>query len=146
MSKKKISMSIILFSLWLMFSGFFELFYLIIGIISSVLIALYLKSLYPYSLEGMDTKKTLKAIKYFFWLIIEIFKSSLTVAKKIWQFKPAVTPAFSYIPTTSKYIFGVATYANSITLTPGTVSIDVEKDQILVHALCEEDLEGLKNV
>jgi multicomponent Na+:H+ antiporter subunit E len=146
MGKKKISLFITLFSLWVIFSGYFELFYLAAGAITSIIIALYFKFLFPYSLDGLSARKTVKTIKYFFWLIKEIFKSSLTVTKKIWQFKPAVSPAFSYVPTTSKDIFGVTVYANSITLTPGTVSVDVEKDQILVHALCKEDLEGLKNV
>ena len=45
--------------------------------------------------------------------------------------------------TSQKTSVGVVTYANSITLTPGTISVDVRHDEILVHALTQAGAEGL---
>jgi len=80
----------------------------------------------------------LQALVYFVWLFIEIVKANLTVVKAVLSPDMSVSPTLTRIPTPQKTDIGLVTFANSITLTPGTVSVDVQDDHILVHALLSE--------
>ena len=74
---------------------------------------------------------------YLFWLFGEIIKSNYATAKFILNGRS--NPEIFNLTATQKTAAGIATYANSITLTPGTVTIDINEDaakeQFLVHAL-----------
>jgi multicomponent Na+:H+ antiporter subunit E len=50
-----------------------------------------------------------------------------------------------WVPATQRTDVGKVIYANSITLTPGTVSVEIENDRILVHAITREAAEGLES-
>lgn len=96
---------------------------------------------------GVSEKKNnfkLLAISYFFWLIKEIVISSIAVTKIIWK-KNIIMPVLEPIKTIQTNQVGVVLYANSITLTPGTVTLSAEGDMLLVHALDIEFMEGLKD-
>lgn len=100
----------------------------------------------------LQLKETLLFTLYFFWLIKEILKSSLAVIKIIWSRKLKIDSTFEWIDcqkTESKTKLGtelmVILQANSITLTPGTVTLDVKNDMILVHALNQVSIDELKN-
>ena len=80
------------------------------------------------------------------WLIKEIIRSNLEVAKIILSPELRLQRTMVRIPANQKTELGRVIYANSITLTPGTVAVRVEGDKILVHALsfsgAAEDLSG----
>ena len=86
-----------------------------------------------------------KTFGYFCWLLIEIAKSNWAVTKTIIGFHPNIKQHFFKIPCTQETEVGKTTFANSITLTPGTISVEHEGDKIWVHALSysEEDLDAL---
>lgn len=75
------------------------------------------------------------AIIYFFWLLKEIFNSSLAVSKLAWRRNIYLQPILKPIKTQQKELLGTIIYANSITLTPGTVTLSQEGEYLLVHAL-----------
>ena len=83
-------------------------------------------------------------IFYFFWLIKEIISSSLSVIKIIWSRNVNITPTFEWIETKQQSEEGLVIYANSITLTPGTVTLDVKDNMLLVHALEQLSIDSLK--
>jgi multicomponent Na+:H+ antiporter subunit E len=83
-------------------------------------------------------------IFYFFWLIKEIISSSLSVIKIIWS-KNDVRPTFEWIDTKQQSDIGLVIYANSITLTPGTVTLDIKDNMLLVHALEQISIDHLKH-
>ncbi|MCD6035777.1 MAG: Na+/H+ ion antiporter subunit [Rickettsiales bacterium] len=87
---------------------------------------------------------SLRMLTYTLWLIREIIYSSINVAQAIWQLSLIPSPVLGSVKATQKNEVGLTLFANSITLTPGTVSIIVEKNKILVHALEEEGFEALR--
>lgn len=81
-------------------------------------------------------------LKYAMWLIKEIFMSASDVSKSIWLNKE-ITPDFAYIKPDLPSDLHKVIYANSITLTPGTITVALDNDIFLVHALHSENLEDL---
>ena len=81
---------------------------------------------------------TLQTLVYFRWLFGEIIKANLAVVRAVLSPGLNVSPTLVRIPTPQNTDIGKVMFANSITLTPGTVSVDVQDDHILVHALLSE--------
>ncbi len=75
-------------------------------------------------------------------LFKEIFKSGITTTALIWNGK--YSPQLISVKASQKNRTGIANYANAITLTPGTVTIEVDKKTFLVHALSKKLSEDLQ--
>jgi len=131
---------------WLLLSGLFKSQLLILGVIS-VAITVYF-SMRMEVLEHRDQEiyfPFIKILPYWCWLFIEIFKSNIDVTKMILRKDLAIKPILKAIPSTQKTEIGRVIYANSITLTPGTVAINIAKDgDVIVHALHKESIEALE--
>jgi len=76
---------------------------------------------------------------YTVWLVVEIIKANLSVLARVVGLRPSIDPAVVEIRTTARSATGRALFANSITLTPGTVTIDIEGDLLKVHALVRDN-------
>ncbi len=149
MNKKNsiIILFIFLMSFWYILSTKIDLTITIIGFIASLLVILY-----NYDLifnEHEVTKLTIRSIKRFFVLfyvlLINIFKSNIEVAKIVLHPKLPIKPGFVKIRNPLKKELNQALYANAITLTPGTLSVDITEDYVIVHGLnidSIKDLEG----
>ena len=72
------------------------------------------------------------------WLLVEIVKANLAVIRRILGPTHAIDPVMVNVTTTARTNLGKALFANSITLTPGTVTVDVDGDRLKVHALVRE--------
>ncbi|HJD55315.1 MAG TPA: monovalent cation/H+ antiporter subunit E [Rickettsia endosymbiont of Pyrocoelia pectoralis] len=83
-------------------------------------------------------------ILYFPWLFLEICKSAFAVIRIIWQRKISVEPVFEWIDAEGLEEFGEIVYSNSITLTPGTVTLDINNNMLLVHALDKSSITDLQ--
>ena len=99
-------------------------------------------------LQVTDSKEPTLAIlarllTYIPWLIREIVISNIDVAKRIWQKDMPISPTIATVQASQKTALGLVLHANSITLTPGTLSIDVDDGAIEVHALAAESLDPL---
>jgi multicomponent Na+:H+ antiporter subunit E len=79
------------------------------------------------------------------WLGIEILKSSLAITKLIVDPRLPISPRLVKVPCGQATDLGRAIYANSITATPGTVTINVWEDHMLVHAIDAASADGLAN-
>lgn len=90
----------------------------------------------------MPTKFLL--ILYFPWLFLEICKSAFSVIGIIWQRKIIIEPVFEWIDAERLEEIGEVVYSNSITLTPGTVTLDINNNMLLVHALDKSSIDDLK--
>ncbi len=84
------------------------------------------------------------SILYFIWLIKEILLSSLGVMKIIWRKNPNLQPVFEWVDSEQKNDISLVIYGNSITLTPGTVTLDISNGMLLVHALEQSSIDNLK--
>ncbi len=85
----------------------------------------------------------IRMIGYLPYIAMEVVKSNLDVAKRIWQKDMPISPTITTVPASQKTALGLVIHANSITMTPGTLSIDVGDNEIEVHALARETLEPL---
>lgn len=133
--------------LWLLLSGYFDKPLLLIFGALSVLLATWL----AHRAKILDDDSVPLSlfpgvVGYWLWLGGEICKANVMVIRQALAVEPKLSPKFFEVPNPPKSSVGIATFANSITLTPGTVSINLSEDRILVHALTEElaDVEGIR--
>ncbi|TVO62692.1 hypothetical protein FHP89_04350 [Denitromonas ohlonensis] len=140
-----ISVVISLFVFWLVLSGYFTPFLVTVGLVSSVLVVLFAHRMSVIDREGHPLEFRAGVWSYWPWLVVEIVKSAWTVSKLIVHPRLPITPTMTRVKMSQTSAVGQVTYANSITLTPGTISVAIEGDEILVHALTQagaEDLAG----
>lgn len=78
-------------------------------------------------------------IIYMGWLIVEIVKANLAVISRVLGWRHSIDPAMVEISTATRTSLGKALFANSITLTPGTVTVAVDGQVLKVHALVREN-------
>lgn len=138
-----ISSVVILFGFWLLLSGFFTPFLMSAGVVSAVAVVAFGWRMKVVDQEGHPVHLGPRAVTYWPWLFKEIVKSALDVSRIILDPRLPISPTLVRVKPSQKTTVGVVTYANSITLTPGTVSVEVSGDEILVHALTREGAEGL---
>ena len=81
---------------------------------------------------------------YLLWLSWEIIKSNVDVSRRILSPRLPIAPAVRWLPANQRTELTRVIYADSITLTPGTLSIDLEDAAVEVHALNEESLDTLE--
>ncbi len=83
-------------------------------------------------------------IRYIYHLIIEIIKANIDVAKIVLSKEMNIQPQFFKVPLQLKKDLNKVIYANAITLTPGTLSVDMGDDYILIHALTQAAAQGVE--
>lgn len=88
--------------------------------------------------EGMPFRWWGRTLRYVPWLLWQVALANIDVFKRVWSPKLDISPRMLRIRHDLDTAYGVATYMNSITLTPGTVTVDVGDHELLVHALTEE--------
>lgn len=139
-----ISLGLVLFGVWLLLSGFFEPLLLGLGVASCVIVVLIANRMDVIDREGHPIHLGWRVLTYWIWLAAEIVKANLDVARRILDPRLPIHPMLVRVKASQASELGQVIYANSITLTPGTVSIQVESGEILVHALTTEMAEDLK--
>ncbi len=85
----------------------------------------------------------LRSFGYGPWLLWEIVKANIDVAKLIVARDMPISPRLIRVKASQRTVVGEVVYANSITLTPGTISLDLRDGEILVHALTAESAAGV---
>ena len=137
-------MVITLLALWLLLSGHYTPLILTLGGVSITLVVIISLRMKLIEYDKPDVfRQTFRSIPYGFWLLKEIFISNIDVCKRILNPKLPISPRLVKITSTQRNDLARTAYANSITLTPGTISIDVEGKDIEVHALSEVGVNGL---
>lgn len=131
------SLLILLAAFWLLLSGLYYLWLLIVGLLVVILVAWTAWRMGLVDEEGLPLKLSAGALTYWPWLCLEIVKSALVVTRIILDPKLPISPTIVRIKGSQKTAAGFTTYANSLTLTPGTISIEAtgSSREILVHAL-----------
>jgi len=140
-----ISLGILLFAFWLALSGHYTTLLLTIGVIATLLCLLVARAVGTADEEGHPIQLFASAFTYFPWLMWEIVKAAWGTAKVIIDPRLPISPTMTIVTGSQKTPVGLATYANSITLTPGTITTHVKGNQLTVHALVADgatDLEG----
>ncbi|MEC4725047.1 Na+/H+ antiporter subunit E [Shewanella sp. D64] len=94
--------------------------------------------------ESQPVHLSLKMPGYVLWLTKEIIVSNISVVKHIWLGNSSISPTLVTIDTSQRTDLGKVIYANSITLTPGTVTVDIVGDRMTIHSLLKENIDTLK--
>ncbi len=126
---------VVLSLFWLLLSGYMQPMLLSFGAISVLLVVLVIKRMANVDQELKQVDFRLSIFRYLPWLLKEIMSSSFHVTKLIWSSPKDLSPTLAKISLKNIPKEKRVLYANSITLTPGTLSLDINKHEITVHAL-----------
>ena len=133
-----ISLSLLLVVFWLINSGYYDFLLLFLGAVSIVFVIFLSHRMNVVDHESQPLHLTKRIPAYWLWLIKEIVLANLDVTYRIWRGNSTISPRQFVLKVSQRTDMGKAIIANSITLIPGTVSIDVDGDGILVHALTKK--------
>ena len=129
---------------WLLLSGLYEPLFIGLGMASVALVVWITARMDTADHEAVPLHLGLRGVRYWAWLAAEIAKSNLDVARRVLSPSLPVSPSDFEVRASQRTSLGVTIYANSITLTPGTVSMSVEGERIRVHALTEASRRSLE--
>ena len=138
-----LSLLLALFAAWLLLSGYFQAFLLTLGVLSCVLVVAIALRMDVVDHESFPLHLTTRILTYWAWLVKEIWLASVDVTKRVLSPSLPISPTLITLDTTQHSELGQVIYANSITLTPGTYTIRIFGNRILVHALSQEGADGL---
>ena len=139
-----VSTVLVLFGFWLLLSGFYTPFLIGAGFACAVAVAVFARRMDVIDHEGHPVHLAPRALLgYWPWLLKEIVKSAWEVSKIILHPRLPVSPTLVRVKSTQKTDLGRTVFANSITLTPGTISVEVDADEFLVHALTRSGADSL---
>lgn len=124
-----------LYALWLVLSGLYTPLFLALGAGAAGLTVILSARLGLLDREGVPLEFGLRFLGYWGWLAGEIAKANLAMARLILSPRSALDPQIVRWRATQHGDLGRATFANSITLTPGTVTLDIEGEEMVVHAI-----------
>lgn len=140
-----LSLFIALMLFWLALSGHFTPFLLAAGVASALACVATAMKMDVVDGEAHPLHLFGRASTFFPWIVWEICKSGWAVTKIILQPSLPISPTMTRVTATQRTSVGIATYANSITLTPGTITTAVKGNRLTIHALVRDgavDLEG----
>jgi multicomponent Na+:H+ antiporter subunit E len=140
---RAISLATGLFAFWLALSGHYTPFLTVSGALIALFCTAVAQRMYTIDDEAYPLKWLVGTVKFYPWLAVEIIKSTLKVTKLIWHPRLPISPTMTVVTAGQNSTVGIATYANSITLTPGTLTAGVIGNQLTIHAL---ELEGAEDV
>ena len=127
-----------LFILWLLLSGLFKPLLIGFGILSCLATIAIAVRMGIFQNENNSAHQSVFAFSiYLGWLLVEIAKSNWAVTKIILVNKLSLQQKLFNVPTTQRTDLGKVLYANSITLTPGTITVETEDGYFLTHALTD---------
>lgn len=141
--------ALLLGALWLLWSGIYKPIIISFGAASIGLVLLI-----THRMNTVDEDKVpielspIKFLSYLIWLLVEIAKSNIAVTKTILSPTMPIRQNLFEVPYTQRTDLGQVIFANSITLTPGTVSVETETGHFLVHAVSYSaaDMDALANM
>ncbi|MFW6323803.1 MAG: Na+/H+ antiporter subunit E [Desulfovibrionales bacterium] len=142
---------LIMFATWVIFSGLFDGFHLTLGVLSCAIVAYFFSDLLFG--EGFSLKSFLgsglRFLGYIPWLLLEIVKANFHLLSLVFhpRMKEKIDPTIMQFPTSLKGTMPRLTFANSITLTPGTVTVYVSvAGEVTVHSIDRKSAGGLADM
>jgi multicomponent Na+:H+ antiporter subunit E len=134
-----------LFLFWLLITWRLHWQHLLVGVVCSLGIALFNRDLLIVKAERpLVLRVTLtRWLVYLYHLIVSIFKSNWDVAKIVLRRDMAISPCFVRFSTKVRKPLNRVILGNSITLTPGTLTVELEEDYYIVHCITVQNAEDV---
>ena len=145
---RHVLMLLIMFGVWLLWSGHYSFDHMLVlglGVVSCVFVVYMANRMDIVDEEGHPIHLLFQLLLYIPWLLWAIVKANIDVAKRVLNPSLHISPCMVRIKATQKTDLTRVIFANSITLTPGTVSVELVGDDILVHALTREAAEDVQS-
>ena len=132
-------MYFLLFGFWVLLNGKWTTEIAVVGVIVCAALYAFMCAFMGYSprQEWKIARRLPKIVGYFFYLIKEVFLSAWATMKLIWSPEKEIEPRVTSFRTRLRTDAGKVVLANSITMTPGTITVDVQDDLFLIHCLDE---------
>jgi multicomponent Na+:H+ antiporter subunit E len=130
--------------LWLLLSGHFTPLLISLGLASVLLVVWFLRRMDRVDQEPIMLRPGLGLFGYLVWLLWSVVKANIDLARRIWDPRLPVNPVWARLGTRVATPVEKTLYANSITLTPGTLTTDVRDDHFVIHALSQEGVDELR--
>ena len=141
--KYSVSLFLVLYAAWFGLSGHRETLLLALGAFSCLAVVALARRMRIVDGEGVPLPITPRIFYYLPWLAWQILLANVHVARRILHPRMPIHPTLVRVRAGQRTDLGRTVYANSITLTPGTLSMRLAGDEILVHALTRETREDL---
>jgi multicomponent Na+:H+ antiporter subunit E len=135
---------VVLFGFWLLLSGYFTPFLLASGAGCALAVVMFSRRMGIIDRDAYQHRLSVRAVLFYWpWLAKEIIKSGWDVSLRIVHPNYPISPALARFKPSQRSDLGLVIHANSITLTPGTISVEVSANEFLVHALTEQGAAAL---
>jgi multicomponent Na+:H+ antiporter subunit E len=129
---------------WLVLSGHYTGLLLTLGGVSVALVCwVSWRAAFP-ERESVAFPLSPRLPRYALWLVKEVLVAAFAVVRRVWSPRPDLRPVVAWTPSEDLSVLSQVVYANSITLTPGTLALDVDEDRIEVHGLDRGDVDDLR--
>jgi len=138
----RVILFVLFYAFWILMSGHYTPFLLAAGAGSSAAVVWLAARMDVADREGQPVHLGRSALFYWPWLIKEILKSAIDVSKRVLDPRLPVSPTVVRFRPGQKTVLGLVTHANSITLTPGTLSVEVGPERFVVHGLTRESAQA----
>jgi multicomponent Na+:H+ antiporter subunit E len=136
-------MAVLLAAAWLLWSGFFMPLLLAFGAFSCLLVVYLSNRMHLFDEEVYALRLSLRLFRFWAWLAGEIVRSSLEVSRVVLSPSLSISPTLVEIESGSTHPVDLAILGNSITLTPGTLTLNIKGQHLNVHALTRHGAEAL---
>ena len=142
---RAVSLLLTLFATWLLLSGVYEPLYIGLGLVSCILAVAIAMRMNVVDHESHPIQLTRRYPGYLAWLAKEIGGANIDISKRILKPRLDIQPRIIRVKASQHDELGMVIYANSITLTPGTVTIDIDDGEMVVHALTADSAADLQS-
>ena len=139
---RSFSLFLYLLLFWLLLSGFFTAFLVSAGVVSALAVLWFSRRMDGGPPASGRAHMGLRVITYGPWLLKEIAKSAWSVSRIILDPRLPISPTLVSLKPSQRTEVGLVLHANSITLTPGTITIEAGPDEFLVHGITLESAQG----
>ena len=133
----------LLITAWLLWSGQFKPLLLGLGVFSCLLTGYLTRRMGYIDNELFEVNFNLRFFGYWAWLAKEVVRSSIEVARVVLDPRLPINPRIVEVEATARHPVDQVILGNSITLTPGTIALDVNDGILKVHTLTHEGADAL---
>lgn len=141
--RRYLSLLLVLALVWLLWSGIYTPLVLGLGALSCVVTLFVAHRVGFFEREVFSLQVIPRLPRYWAWLFVEIVKSSLEVAQVVLRRRLEISPTVVKFEAAPRDAVGQAILGNSITLTPGTLTLDIHEGKVSVHCLTKQGAEAL---
>ena len=136
--------TIAMFIFWILLSGEFTFILITSGVVASLITAYLSHDIFIGKADlKTETGRVFKFIVYIPWLLWEIILANVEIAYLVLNPKPLIDPQLVHFKNDLKTDLGIVTLAHSITLTPGTVTVEANREEFIIHAIWQKSAEGI---